>query len=216
MDAKVAGIQQRLRERLSQPVEGADALKGRKAVGFEVVSGIPAGAENTVPEVIAELKRRGHRVAHIMRYGANTVPEPYRANPAQEPYRSDVSLVVTPERVVLNRRLQGEPTLSSLLDQIGEEYDVAVCEGFEYLPIPKILITRKVQEGFNLGLPNIIAYVACKDLDALIPCFSPMDVEGLVDKIERDVMGVEPALRPRLEAEAAQGCNDRAGDAAGV
>ena len=188
MDEKVARIQERLRAQLSQPVASLGALRGRPVVGFEVVSGVPNGAENLVPEVIAELKRRGHRVAHVMRYGCNSVPAVYQADPAQAAFISNARLVVTPERTVLTREVSAEPDLASLIDQLGEGYDIVVCEGFEYQHIPKVMITRKVQEAFNLGLPNIVAYVSCKDAGAQIPQFTPVQVSELTDFLERRVI----------------------------
>ena len=55
-------------------------------------------------------------------------------------------------------------------------------------------MTRKVQEGFNLGLPNVVAYVSGKSDDAMvIPFFEPADAEGLAAFIERKIMGIEAA-----------------------
>ena len=215
MDEKVARIQQRLRAQLSQPVVSAASVAQRHVIGFEVVSGIPTGAENLVPEVVAELKGRGHRVARVMRYGCNTVPPAYQADPSQACYRADANLVVTPERCVLTSEHAAEPSLPELLDRLGEGYDVVIVEGFEYAPVPKVLVTRKVQEGFNLGLPNIVAYVACKDAGALIPLFSPLDVGGIASMIERDIMGVEPAAHA-AHAETIEGCAEVGGGTDGA
>ncbi len=210
MDEKVAQIQARLRRVLSQPMATPAELAAYRLVGFEVVSGVPTGAENLVPQVIAELKRRGHTVGHIMRYGINTVPEAYRTTPEQRAQGSDAMLVVTPEATTLTRMVAAEPSLVELADAVGP-CDIVVCEGFDYQPIPRIIITRKVQEAFNRGLPCIVAYVACQDTEAAIPRFSPLDIDGIVDKIERDIMKIEPAhIAREVEEEPA----DEAGGAA--
>ena len=61
MDKKVARIQERLRAQLSQPMTSPQELHGKPVIGFEVVSGVPNGAENLVPEVIAKLKSADSR-----------------------------------------------------------------------------------------------------------------------------------------------------------
>ena len=48
-----------------------------------------------------------------------------------------------------------------------------------------------MQEGFNLGLPNIIAYVSCKDAGAQIPQFSPVEIDRLTDFILGHVSRVQ-------------------------
>lgn len=79
--------------------------------------------------------------------------------------------------------------LEGVLDSLGEGIDVVVCEGFGYKPIPKILVTKKVEEGLNMGLPQIIGYVADRDARALIPRFAPDDAKGIARFIEENIIG---------------------------
>jgi hypothetical protein len=86
-------------------------------------------------------------------------------------------------------KLSGDDlSLSAKFDALGEGYDVILGEGFGYLTVPKFLVTDRVQEGFNLGLPNIIGFVSSQEFGAIIPRFEPDDASGIADKIEQDII----------------------------
>lgn len=189
MDEKVKAIQERLRKQFSQSVQFDDRCAEAPLIAFEVVSGVPEGADTLVYRVVAELKRRGWRVANVRRFGVNTVPAHIKE--CAEPYLqcgSDATLVAAPDRTVLVRPSDDAATLSQMLEALGDGFDVILCESFEYLPIPKLLMTGKVQEGFNLGLPNVIGYVSSQaDRAVVIPHFDPSDACGICDLIEHQL-----------------------------
>lgn len=204
MDEKVKAIQERLRKQFSQSVQFDDRCAEAPLIAFEVVSGVPDGADTLVYRVVAELKRRGWRVANVRRFGVNTVPT--HINECAEPYLqcgSDATLIAAPDRTVLVRPSDDGATLAQLLDTLGDGYDIILCESFEYLPIPKVLITAKVQEGFNLGLPNVIGYVSSQaDRAVVIPHFDPSDANGIADLIERRLnLVAEPKPEPEATPE---------------
>jgi hypothetical protein len=80
------------------------------------------------------------------------------------------------------------PSLAAKLDALGRDYDVVLGEGFGYITVPKFLVTDRVQEGFNLGLPNIIGFASGQEFDAMIPRFEPEDAAGIANKIEQDII----------------------------
>lgn len=82
----------------------------------------------------------------------------------------------------------GKQDLEGLLDALGGEFDVVVCEGFGYKPIPKILVTKRIEEGLNMGLPQVVGYVADRDARALIPRFAPDDADGIARFIEENII----------------------------
>ncbi len=107
---------------------------------------------------------------------------------------ADAVVFAAPGRVVKVEPVEAEPSLDQMLETLGDPgaYDVVLCESFGYLPLPKVLVTRKAQEGFNLGLPNVIAYVSNQPDNAMvIPYFAPDDEGAIATFIERRIMGVE-------------------------
>lgn len=197
MDAQVKAIQERLRAKMSQPMEVGERAMELPIVSFEDVAGIPDGAETLVHRVVRALRERGHRVACLRRFGPDNVPD--AAAQVGGSYidagACDVVFAM-PGKMMTAQPVAQEPTFDQMLGALGgsASYDVVVAESFGYLPLPKVLVTRKVQEGFNLGLPNVVAYVSGKSDDAMvIPFFEPGDAEGLAAFIERKIMGIEAA-----------------------
>lgn len=83
----------------------------------------------------------------------------------------------------------GDASFDELLARVGEPYDVAVCTSFGYQPIPKIVISRRMQEAMNLCLPAMIGYVSDEDdPQCMFRWFDPGDVAGLADFIEASVI----------------------------
>lgn len=197
MDAQVKAIQERLRAKMSQPMELGEKALGLPIVSFEDVAGIPDGAETLVHRVVRALHERGHRVACLRRFGPDNVPDAAAQVGGSYIGAGACDVVfAAPGRLVTVQPVEQEPTLDRMLDALGDSpsFDVVVAESFGYLPLPKVLVTRKVQEGFNLGLPNVVAYVSGKSDDAMvIPFFEPADAEGLAAFIERKIMGIEAA-----------------------
>lgn len=206
MDAQVKAIQERLRAKMSQPMELGERALGLPIVSFEDVAGIPDGAETLAHRVVRALRERGHRVACLRRFGPDNVPDAAAQVGCSYTDAGACDVVfAAPGRLVTVQPVEQEPILDQMLDALGDptSFDVAVAESFGYLPLPQVLVTRKVQEGFNLGLPNVVAYVSGKSDDAMvIPFFEPGDAEGLAVFIERKIMGIE-AVPEREAAEAA-------------
>lgn len=195
MEDKVKDIQQRLRARLSSRFSMGEAALKMPLVSFEPVVGPPSGAESLIPNLVAELKRRGYKVATVK------MPAPHDQVAApDEETTPDAALKVVGGRMVLERNLGPDPSMDEILAQVGEGYDVILGEGFGYARVPKFLVTEKPTEGFNLGLPNIIGYVSDRDEHARIPQFTALDSAGLADRIEEVILGKAPASAGAADA----------------
>ena len=217
MDEKVRAIQERLRTKMARSLELSKRCKGLPLVSFEEVAGLPDGGDAIVYRVVAELRKRGFSVATIRCFNENTAPTPVAE--FARPYvqaQSDVTVFSAPGRILVSRKSVDEPTLDDLIDAAGDGYDIYICESFGYLPLPKFLMTRKVQEGYNLGLPNVIGYISGKpDRGAIVDYFRPDDITGIADKIERAIIapyrakggakpsvGINPPTVERVPADA--------------
>lgn len=185
MDRNVSEIQQRLRERLSGRFAMSEASQKLPIVTFEQVVGLPAGAQNLVLDVSAQLKRRGYRVAVV---SLAKPSEPLGG--AETEGVPDASYRMHDGWMTVQRRVDREPGIDEALALLGEgPFDVILGEGFGYAPAPKFLVTDRPAEGFNLGLPNVVGYVSEKDERALIPRFSAIDAAGIADRVE-EVLGL--------------------------
>ena len=183
MEDKVMEVQKRLRERLSSRFAMSESALEKPIVCFEQVVGPPSCAEDLVPRVCAELKKRGYKVATVK------LGRPSDALSAEEREAlPDASYCVVSGRVYLEREYASEPGIDEVLEMLGDGFDVIVGEGFGYAPAPKFLVTEKPNEGFNLGLPNIIGYVSDSDEHAFVPHFTALDVGGIADRIEEVVV----------------------------
>ena len=192
MDDQVRAIRERLRASMAQPAVMSQRASGLPIISFEDVAGLPDGAETLVHRVVAALKARGYQVACLRRFGVNTVPE--SVGEPGRPYieaHADAVVFAAPGRMVKVEPVERESTFDQMLDALGDcsAYDVVICESFGYLPLPKILVTRKAQEGFNLGLPNVVGYVSNQPDNAMmIPYFAPDDENSIAAFIERHIM----------------------------
>lgn len=204
MDDQVRAIQARLRATLAQPMRLGEEAKGLPLISFEDVAGVPTGAETLVHRVVTVLKNRGYRVACLRRFSSVGMPgAAAQVGAAYTDAGADAVVFSMPGRLVKVETIEEEPTFEQMLGALGDaaSYDVIVGESFSWLPIPKVLVTRKVQEGFNLGLSNVVAYVSGGPNPAMvIPYFAPDDEEGIADFIERRIVGAEgPARSKQLQ-----------------
>lgn len=202
MDDKVKAIQERLRKQLTQKLDMSEESKKAPVISFEEIVGAPEGAENLVPAVTAELKRRGHRVANVRRFSVNS--RAAKCERYADPYLeagSELVLEAFPSGICMSKATEAEPSVDDIIEAVSGKCDIIVAEGFGYVAFPKILITEKPSEGFNLGLPNMVGYVSQKDMKALIPCFGVDEYERIADFIEWKILGIEP--KPRETAEVA-------------
>lgn len=190
MDEKVRAIQERLRQQFGASMVPGQRFDGVPLVAFDEVAGLPTGGEAFVDNLLAELKRRGWRVAHVVRQLAEGVDAPEASEPVTEP---DAAVTVGQGRLTISRPIPPADALDAAVDAVREGYDIVIGQNFGFAIVPRVLLTRRVQEGFNLGLPNVVAYVSDSGLDVAIPHFTALEVEQMADLIEQ-TLGLEKAL----------------------
>lgn len=185
MDDKVKAIQERLRSQFGASMVPGKQFEGVPMVVFDEVAGLPTGGETFVEDVLSVLKNRGWKVAHLVRQLAAAGDD---GQPA--PADSGTSILIGPDRVTISRPLAPAEGLDAALQEVREGYDIVIGQNFGFAIVPRILMTRRVQEGFNLGLPHVVAYVSDSELDVAIPHFTTLDVEAMADFVEQ-LLGLE-------------------------
>lgn len=187
MDDKVRAIQQRLRQQFGASMAPGQRFDDIPLIVFDEVAGLPSGGETFVEGLIGELKNRGWRVAHVVR---SLAAPPATAE--ARPQGADTSVLVEPERLTVSRAIDRDAALDAAMDVVREGYDIVVGQNFGFAIAPRILMTRRVQEGFNLGLPNVVAYLSDTPLDVAIPHFTAVDTKAVADFVEL-TLGLERA-----------------------
>ena len=187
MDANVRAIQERLRKQFSTSMVPGQRFEDVPLMVFDEVAGLPTGGEAFVGNLVAQLKGRGWRVAHIVRQ----LTEDEGGAAADGPV-ADACVTVGPDRLTVSRPVPPEDALDAAIDAVREGYDIVIGQNFGFAIVPRVLLTRRVQEGFNLGLPNVVAYVSDGQLDVAIPHFTALEVERMADFVEK-TLGLDAA-----------------------
>lgn len=190
MDDKVRAIQARLRATFGSAMAAGRRFEGIPLVAFDEVAGLPDGGEHLVADVTRALKARGWRVASVRRVAEDASAAEGAAGLAAA--GSDTTVIAAPGRVTVSRPVTEGEELDALAAVVADGFDIVLGENFGFASVPRILVTRRVQEGFNLGLPNVVAYVSDNALDVVIPRFSPSEAEAMADFIER-TLGLDGA-----------------------
>lgn len=187
MDEKVRGIQERLRQQFGASMVPGQRFDDVPLVAFDEVAGLPTGGEAFVVNLVAELKRRGWRVAHVVRQLADGADTPVSSQSA-----ADASVTVGQGRLTVSCPVSPDGALDAAIDAVRQGYDIIIGQNFGFAIVPRVLLTRRVQEGFNLGLPNVVAYVSDSGLDVAIPHFTALEIEQMANFIEQ-ILGLQPA-----------------------
>lgn len=211
MNERSRELQERLRARFDQKMAVGQVCACPYAVAFEEIGERIEGTEDLVYRVTQELASRGLRVANVNRLNENMIPDEFGAVGDRYLGSGSVCTVLASEtKAVAIHRSSLSATTNDLIGMIGEDFDVAIVERAAFMTIPKILITKKPQEGFNIGLPNIEAYIAPQDMHNLLTWLSPDDVAGIADFIiqryakrkPEEIARVAEAQKVALEAPA--------------
>lgn len=146
-----------------------------------------SGKTTLLEGLIAELKRRGYRVASIKHsaYGFDL------DRPGTDSWRlahagSDTVAIVTPQILALIKRVDKELSLEEVLSTIIGDFDIFLTEGFKKWNAPKIEVHRKkLGPELLCSLGELIAIVSDEPLEVTVPRYPPDNIQGLSDLIEQ-------------------------------
>ncbi len=153
-----------------------------------------SGKTTLTTRLIAELTRRGYRVASVKHAhhdfqvdNAETDSARHRRSGAHE------VAVVGGKRWAIIHELDGseEPSLDETLSRLSPA-DIVLVEGYKRAAIPKIEARRKEQPDprpLAPGDPMVKAIAADHEIEgAPVPAFSLDDIPAIADFIEREVL----------------------------
>ena len=146
-----------------------------------------AGKTTFLVRLIAELKRRGLRVATIKHS-----PGPFQMDrPGTDTWRfaqagSDVVAISGRGRMALieHRPEDEELSLAEIVARLPEGIDLVITEGYKSLPIPKIVVMRAGVGERRIATPGELLAVVTNRPETTqdgVACFSPTDAAGVAD-----------------------------------
>jgi molybdopterin-guanine dinucleotide biosynthesis protein MobB len=148
-----------------------------------IVGKSKSGKTTLIEKLLGELKSRGYKVATVKHTNQKlTFDEPGKDSWRHTQAGSEVTIVSSPDKLVLIKPLREEPSLEEIAHLAGEDYDLILTEGFSEGNAPKIEVRGKEAP---LAARKLIAIVSEEPVKTKTRRFSPDDIKGLADLLER-------------------------------
>jgi len=144
------------------------------------------GKTHVMGKVIAELKRRGYRVATV-KHSAHSVDLDLEGKDswAHAQAGSDAVAISSPHRFAFIAEVDHDSSLAEISRFIGPDFDIILAEGFKQDKVRKIEVHRgETGAGLLCGRDELLAVVSDEPLEAGVPRYAPEDSRGIVDLIE--------------------------------
>ncbi len=160
---------------------------------ISVVGKSGVGKTTLMEKLIAELKRRGYRVATIKHdvHGFE-IDQPGKDTWRHAQAGSDHVVIASPTRIAHIQRLDRELTLPEIVATI-QDVDIILTEGYKRGPAPKIEVSRAERSRELLCSPEeLVALATDQPYDLDVPQFDLENAAGLVDLIEERFLRRSP------------------------
>jgi len=151
-----------------------------------VIGKSKSGKTTLIEKLIKELKSRGYRVATIKHAPQGvSFDEPDKDSWRHLQAGSEAVSVSSPDKIVLIKPVAQEPTLDEIVRLLGEDCDIILTEGFKQGNAPKIEVHRRETGPPLKDIRKLIAIVTDEPLETKARQFSPEDINGLADLLEK-------------------------------
>lgn len=153
---------------------------------LSIVGKSNSGKTTLIEKLVAELTRRGFRVATIKhnRHGFE-IDHEGKDSWRHKKAGAVAAVVASPGRVALIEDAPGDYSLSELRDRYIRDADLILAEGFKVNPHPKIEVFRAELHGERLCGPgdHLAALTGDRRVPADVPWFDWNDAQGISDWI---------------------------------
>ncbi len=157
-----------------------------------VVGRSNVGKTTLMESLIAELKRRGYRVATVKHdvHGFE-IDRPGKDSWRHAQAGSDLVAIVSPERFAMIGRTAGEIALDQLVDHLPVPVDIVITEGYKRGDKPKIEVSRAAcGRELLCSAEELLALVTDEPYPEMpVPQFGLGEVGALVDLLEVRLLG---------------------------
>ena len=152
---------------------------------ISVVGKSGVGKTTLLEKLIAELKRRGYRVATVKHdvHGFE-IDQPGKDSWRLAQAGSDSVVIASPRKLALIKRLDREMALNEIAVFLTD-IDIILAEGYKRGNAPKIEVSRR-EKGRELvcTADELVAIVSDQPFDLDVPQFDLNDTMGIVDWLE--------------------------------
>ena len=152
-----------------------------------VVGKKKSGKTYLMQRLLAELRKRGYRVAAVKHSTHDFEIDKEGKDSWQFTQAGSDSVVISsPHKLAIIRQTGHDYSLEELALLIGADFDIILAEGFKKDKALKIEIHRS-EQGSDLvcGREELLAVATDEKLERNIPQYRPDDAAGLVDLIEK-------------------------------
>jgi molybdopterin-guanine dinucleotide biosynthesis protein B len=152
-----------------------------------VVGTSGVGKTHVMKGLVAELKKRGYRVATV-KHSPHHLDLDVEGKDSWEHARagSDAVVVSSPDKVALIRKVDHDHTLAELSRIVGVDFDIILGEGFKKAEALKIEVHRKdLGRDLTCTPEELLAVATDEQLQGDVPQYALDDAAGLVDLIEQ-------------------------------
>ena len=154
---------------------------------LSVVGRSNAGKTTLIVKMIAELVRRGYRVATIKhnRHGFE-IDHEGKDSWRHKQAGARITVIASPHQIAVVEDIEKDYDVAELVDRYIRNVDLVLSEGFKKNPHPKIEVNRSEmkQDILSTKEDNLLAIASDSPLEAGVPSFDINDTVGLVDLIE--------------------------------
>ncbi len=154
---------------------------------ISIVGRSNSGKTTLITGLVAELKRRGYRVAVIKHSSAEVEPDTLNKDTWRFTQAgSDVSAITTESRFAMFKKLDRALSPEELYYFTGWDYDVILAEGYKHSDYPKIEVHRRDLGPELVSEPSqLLALVTDEPVELAVPQFSKDDAGSIADLVER-------------------------------
>ncbi len=153
---------------------------------ISVVGKSNTGKTTLLEKLIAELKRRGYRVATV-KHDAHgfELDRPGKDSWRHAQAGSDRVVLSSPRKLALIKRLDEEMPLDQIAELVSD-VDIILTEGYKRGDKPKIEVSRRERSGQLLCAEEELVAIATDQSFAVnVPQFDLDDAVGIVDLLEK-------------------------------
>jgi molybdopterin-guanine dinucleotide biosynthesis protein B len=167
-------------------------LQNTGAPIFSIIGKSNSGKTTLLEKLIAELKRRGHRVGVIKHHAHNRIQIDKRGKDTWRHAQAgaDAVALVSPQKAFVLHKTEQEMPLQTVAAMLGE-VDILLTEGYSWADTFKIEVVRSANGygGPTCSPAELDALVTDRFFDTDIPCFGLEDIEELADFLEQNSSG---------------------------
>ena len=152
-----------------------------------IVGKSKVGKTTLIERLVAELKRRGYRVATVKHdIHSFEIDQPGKDSWRHAQAGSDAVVISSPEKIALIKKVDHDSSLEEIRWLLGDDFDIVLAEGFKRGKAPKIEVYRKAAATELLCSPSELMAVATDESLGLgVPEYALDDAAGLADLIQR-------------------------------